>query len=244
MIIFPNCGAHLLQNCSFEQDNDSNSWPDEWYSYDNLDRLSNISFNGDPTTWAFQYKNNSNRTSAVKNGSETTGYTYDSLNRVTRIDFPSIAGKSQYVEYQYNPVGQVLNIKNSPLASDPVIFAYDPGGLNVSVTGPNNNLAAFMYDEEGRRNKSYYADAVSSNMNYISYRNYDSVGHIVRLRTENQKAQVLVDLSYTYDKNGNRTQEKDELSGSYTVYGYDNTSQLVTEKYYNSSSTLTKQINC
>ena len=39
------------------------------------------------------------------------------------------------------------------MSSDPTLYGYDQGGLNVDVTGPNDSTTAYMYDEQGRLKK-------------------------------------------------------------------------------------------
>lgn len=58
-------------------------------NYDNANRLKNISYVGDSTTWAFDYDRNDNRTSALKNGSAQTLYSYDELDRMKKVTFPT-----------------------------------------------------------------------------------------------------------------------------------------------------------
>ena len=213
------------------------------YTYDSLNRLNGVTYTGDSTTWSFAYDNNGNRTSATKNGSQTTTYTFDNRDRVSRVDFPAVNGTSNYVEYQYNGNGQITYVKNSLWPLNPVTYGYDQTGLNATVNDPDySGFASLVYDDQGRVRKAYYLADKASNIFYITYWNYDPMGRITRLRTEDKTGAVVVDHSYEYDKSGNRTWEYDQAGGGKTEYLYDSINQLTTEKYYDSTGTVTKQI--
>ncbi|MHB8061750.1 MAG: RHS repeat domain-containing protein [Ruminiclostridium sp.] len=113
--------------------------------------MKNISYVGDATTWAFDYDRNDNLTSVTKNSSVQTSYTYDELDRIRRVTFPTIGGNTHNTEYSYNPMGQMLNIKHSSISNTlpSVRYEYDRGNMNVNVYDPNNGVAAFMNDTEG-----------------------------------------------------------------------------------------------
>lgn len=78
--------------------------------------------------------------------------------------------------------------------------------------------------------------------NYINYQDYNALGQLTRVYTENGTGTVLVHITYEYDKNSNMTQETNLLDNSYTTYEYDTINQLTAEKYYNTSGTLVQQI--
>ncbi len=209
-------------------------------NYDNANRVKNISYVGDSTTWAFDYDRNDNITSVTKNGSAQTLYTYDELDRMKRVTFPANGGHTYATEYSYNPIGQLLNIKHSSVStSQPSIkYEYDRINMNVNVYDPNNGTASFMHDTEGRLKKSF----ISSGSAYLNYRDYNSKGQVIKAYTENSQGTAIVNIAYQYDKNGNTIKETNLLDNSYVTYDYDSINQLTAEKYYNSAGALTKQI--
>lgn len=209
-------------------------------SYDNVNRLKSISYVDDSTTWAFNYDLNGNKTSATKNGSSQTFYAYDNLDRITKVTFPANGSSTYNTEYTYNPIGQLLNIKHSSVSTSlpSIRYEYDRGNMNVNVYDPNNGTVAFMHDTEGRLKKSF----MGSGSNYLNYKDYNSIGQLTQIYTENNVGTILVHITYEYDKNGNMTKETNQLDNSYTSYEYDNINQLTTEKYYNSVGMLIKQI--
>ena len=238
----------LSRTTAYEYDKNSNmtkidapNGKDILYTnYDNANRLKNISYVGDSTTWAFDYDRNGNRTSALKNGNAQTLYSYDELDRMKKVTFPTNGAYTHNTEYSYNPIGQLLNIKHSPVSTvEPSIrYEYDRGNMNIGVYDPNNGTTAFMHDTEGRLKKSF----ISSGSAYINYRDYNSIGQLIKVYTENSQGTSIVNIAYQYDKNGNITKETNLLDNSYITYDYDSINQLTAEKYYNSAGTLTKQI--
>ena len=208
-------------------------------NYDDANRLKNISYVGDSTTWAYDYDRNDNITSVTKNGSTQTLYSYDDLDRIKIVTFPTNGGYTYNTEYTYNPIGQLLDIKHSPVSTTlpSIRYDYDRGNMNVNVYDPNSGTASFMHDTEGRVKKSF----MSSGTNYLNYRDYNSIGQLTRVYTENNIGTALVHITYEYDKNGNMTQATNLIANSSILYEYDTINQLTAEKYY-TSGTLTKQI--
>lgn len=190
-------------------------------------------------TTAYDYDRNDNITAVTKNGSAQTLYSYDNLDRIKTATFPTNGGYTYNTEYTYNPIGQLLGIKHSPVSITlpSIRYDYDRGNMNVNVYDPNSGTASFMHDTEGRVKKSF----MSSDTNYLNYRDYNSIGQLTRVYTENNIGTALVHITYEYDKNGNMTQATNLIANSSILYEYDTINQLTAEKYYTSGS-LTKQI--
>jgi RHS repeat-associated protein len=207
-------------------------------AYDNANRLKNVSYVGDSTTWAFDYDQNNNLTSAMKNGSAQTQFGYDVLDRLTSITYPTIGGKTNTTQYTYTPVNKLLNMTHSPIStSQPSVrYEYDKTNMLVNLYDPNNGFASFMHDTEERIKKSYYSSG------FFNYRDYNAKGQITRAFTKNGTGTPLVNSRYEFDANGNITKET-YVDNGFVTYEYDNANQLTAEKYYNAAGTLTRQIS-
>lgn len=210
------------------------------YTYDKANRITDINYTGDARTWAFGYDANSNITTENNSGT-ITSYSYDDLNRLKNIAYPQINGSNHNTTYSYNTVGQVTQVQHSPLGNDSVSYSYNLSGFNTSVRGPNNSEAEFMYNEQSQLKKSWAGQI--GNRHYLSYRDYDASGNIIRIWTEDNQGNLLSDITYdTYDQNGNLRVATDRLTGEYTKYDYDAINQLTKEEYYSSNDILTNII--
>ncbi|MDD2480725.1 MAG: DNRLRE domain-containing protein, partial [Lutispora sp.] len=208
------------------------------FVYDEINRVSEINYTNDTTKWNFTYDENSNIKTITKNNMQTTSYDYDNLDRVVKVTHPPVNYVSNTMEYVYNLVGQILNVKNSilPTADQLTRFEYDQAGNNVDIIAPNSTAASFMYDEQWRLKKSYVA---GTGMYFVSYRDYNQEDRLIRLRTENSSGAVVADYSYEYDVNGNRSKEINNLIGKRTEYVYDQLNQLLEESYYDTLQSQT-----
>ena len=175
------------------------------HQYDGADRIFRTTYIGDTTTWNFGYDTNSNITSITKNSAETTSYIYDNIDQLTKITYPPVNYQTNTTDYGYTPMGEILNITDK-VGTTTVLtrYDYDYAGNNVDIFGPQNTSAAFIYDEERRIKKAFIK---GSTKHYITYKDYDPLGRIIRLRTEDNVGNIIVDYTYEYDKNGNRTKE-------------------------------------
>ena len=220
------------------------------YGYDAVNRLKEVTYIGDSTRWDYDYDADSNLTMVKKDSSNSkvTDYVYDNLDRLEKVTYPYSGGYRNITEYTYNPTGQVLNTTHTLSAESVsekrtqlVRYLYDQAGNNVDVIGPNNaTAAAFMYDEELRLKKSFQA---TTNYNYLTYRDYDTAGRIIRLRTEKKTGETILDVRYEYDANGNRTKDIDIINVKRVEYDYDTINQLLEERYFDAitGGTLTRK---
>ena len=197
-------------------------------AYDRANRLKNVSYADDATTWAYDYDRNDNLTSVTKNGGEQTQFTYDAIDRLSAVTYPSVGGVANSAEYAYSPVDKYLSITHSPVSStQPAVrYEYDKNDMLVKLYDPNNGSAEFMHNTEGRLRKSYYSSR------YMNYRDYNSKGQITRVHTKHGSGTRLVDTVYAFDPNGNIIRET-FMDNSYTAYEYDQINQLTAERYYN-----------
>ncbi len=204
------------------------------YVYDatcGLDRLCSIQVKG--VTQLFYSYDTHGRVTAKLDASSgtslTSQYTYDSQGRLSQIEYPTGAT----VTYGYdargrvNQVSAIINGANIVLASN---FAYQPFGPVESFTFGNGLGYGTAFDQDyrvvqetsGPRVKSDTYD-VASDLSILtdidttrqSY-GYDANGRLTS--GTDTRAIGWGALSWTYDKNGNRT--TDTRNGVKTSYGY------------------------
>jgi len=121
-------------------------------------------------------------------------------------------------------------------------YLYDMRGINSAINAPNNCRIDFMHDEEGRIRKSYKRE--SSSIKYLlSYQTYDTEGNILKMWTEDTTGNTISSFTYTYDMNGNRRTEINDLDKTSKSYDYDGINQLLEEKYYDASGNPAGQIS-
>jgi RHS repeat-associated protein len=114
-------------------------------SYDNADRLTGISTVKSPTTIlsiTYTLDNVGNRLTMVEQ-SGTTTYTYDDLNRLLSVDYPS--GLPDTVSYTYDAMGNRLTLTADAVTTT---YIYDNADRLTSTTG--GSALSFTWDDNGQ----------------------------------------------------------------------------------------------
>src|SRR3990172_8180834 len=150
-------------------------------------------------------------------GTGTTTYTPDALNRLASVTFPG----SRTVAYGYDALGNRTSI-TYPGGSDEVAYAYDEAHNLVSVTDWNDAETVYAYDDAGRLDTFTLPNGV---VGTYAYDNADRLAGIEWVKDAN----TLAEVAYTPDAVGNRTQRVDGL-GTHT-YGYDDLYRLTSVTY-------------
>ncbi len=229
------------------------------YTYDNMDR---IATRQDPLlrTESYQYDLNGNliqftdrknqvslyaydalnrRSSVTYTGGSTTAYTYDKGNRVTEVN-DSIAGlitrtydgldrlKSETtpqgsVAYTYDAAGRRATMTVSGQA--PVVYSYDNANRLTQIT-QGSSTVVYGYDAAGRRTSLTLPNGV-----LVEY-GYDAASRLTGITYKQNGNTVLGDLTYEYDKNGNRT----NVGGSFARSGIP---QSISAASYNAANQQT-----
>jgi RHS repeat-associated protein len=147
----------------------------------------------------------------------TIRYEYDAGNRLTKATYPS----GQSVAYTYDPVG---NRKTLTYPSGRTVqYSYD--GLNrLSTVAPSNIPGAFTfgYDNAGRRTSLSYPNGV------LTAYDYDDANRLTRILSR-KDTDILADIGYTHDLNGNRL-TRSTLLGT-QAFTYDNLNQVIRAVY-------------
>jgi len=184
----------------------------------------------------------------------TTIYSYDALNRLTRITNPH----GQVTTYTYDAVGRRtgMTYPNGMTAS----YTYDAAGqlLSLRYTLSSNTIASFgyAYDYKGNRTSmtdsygahSYSYDVLNqltsathpqANNPTESYA-YDPVGNRLG-NTYDAGNRLLEDANYIYSYNndGNTVKKVNKLSAEITRYTYNAIRELTDVKIYTSTTAPT-----
>jgi RHS repeat-associated protein len=169
-------------------------------------------------------------------GTQTTSYTYDNLDRVSKVVTPQ--GE---VNYTYDALGRRLTmvVKNGAPASQvtqpTVSYTYDKANrltqISQAAGAINGNVAqtvGFVYDAAGRRTQTKLANG--STINYT----YDDADQLTAMVYKKADGTVTGNLSYTYDLAGRRT----SMGG--TMAKADLPAANITDATYDANNRLTK----
>ncbi|XQY93684.1 DNRLRE domain-containing protein [Metabacillus sp. HB246100] len=188
------------------------------YSYDGTDRIKSTSFNG-VATYGYTYDKNGNETSvSYTTENRSKNRRYDSSNRVIRQEdrgatqewkYPTTSDKLnefilthgsfvQTIKHHYNELDQNTVVNDSELNYR---FDYDERGNVKTFTSGNGAGASFKYDDRGL---------------------------VQQLVVGKKDGTDILDETYTYDANGNRTKIEYQ-DGKSISYEYGKLDQLVKE---------------
>ncbi|MBE9160631.1 putative Ig domain-containing protein [Nodosilinea sp. LEGE 06152] len=161
---------------------------------------------------SYGYDARSNLISAT-DASGTTPMTYDAVDRLTRIVYPS--GRS--LDFTYDAGGRRTRMVDQD--GFVVNYAYDPNGRLASLTNTTGELiTSYTYDAVGR-----LALETNGNGTYTTYA-YDAAGQLLQIINHDNDGTVNSQFDYGYDALGRRT-SMTTLEGSWQ-YEYDATDQL------------------
>jgi len=186
-------------------------------TYDNLGRLTNTTYAGaapfaSTAAVAYTYDPNGNRTQ-MSDGTGSTSYLYDVLNRVTSITSPEGA-----VAYTYDCNDNRTSIV---FAGKTLNFGYDAINRLTSVND-GGKITTYSYDSANNVTQITYPTSAS-----VSY-NYDAAGRITNV-TNTYTGSVgnpVSSFTYVMDNVGNRTQVTDG-SGKTSTFVYDSLNRLL-----------------
>jgi RHS repeat-associated protein len=212
------------------------------YSYDQLDRITQVLFNGastcTPSTGnciSYVYDDDGNRASMTDN-TGTTNYYYDTMNRLTTQSLPDASsncpGSSPAgISFSYDGVGNLTQYCDSGGA---VAYAYDAGNRLVSMAEPSGNCGStpslcttFTYNANGERSQTTFPGAATLNVGYDSNRNISSVVG------KDKNGTVLTSFSYAYNIGSTDTQlrqtmtQNDPVASNTYTYAYDALNRLI-----------------
>jgi RHS repeat-associated protein len=207
------------------------------FGYDALGRMLSVM---DPLSnqTRYQYDANGNRTAVIDARGRTTGYEYDTANRVSKITYPdgtihsytynfrgqketeTIAGVdvSRTTTYRYDNAGQLVGTIH-PDGSE-IHLAYDEVGRTKTVTDERNKTVTYEYDP-GCGCRDRLAKITDANGNSTTY-TYDAAGRRISFTDAANR-----ETRYTYDVR-NRLIKTTFADGTFAETTYDGMGRPVT----------------
>jgi RHS repeat-associated protein len=197
----------------------------------------------------------------------TNTYTFDPLNRVTRMQQSGTGVTNKRVDYAYNAVGQPINVKRfsdlagtQPVAETTHTFDslnrltainHSKGGVplaaydysfdaNSRITGVTNRdgMSINTYDDTDQLTGVDRSFQPDEAYTYDANGNRTNPGYVTGANNR-----LLSDgkFNYEYDGEGNRTKRIDILTGAVTEYGWDYRNRLTQVVEKDSSGTVINQ---
>jgi RHS repeat-associated protein len=159
------------------------------YSYNAADELTGIRYKSatTPDVTAVTYDADGNRTS-MKDGTGTSHWTYDSLNRLTSYT----NGAGAKVAYKYDPVGNVVSVTYPN--GKKVTKTYDSDNRLASVSDWLGNNSVFGYDA----NSDITSETFPKSTKEVDTFGYDPGDNLTSI-TDKRGSTVLVSFAYTRD---------------------------------------------
>ena len=188
------------------------------YTYDNVNRLSGIDYPVGTPDVTFTFDDAGNRLT-MTDGTGTTNFTYDALNRPTYIS----DGSANVVGYGYDAAGRRTSI-TYPGSTGTVTYGYDNANRLTTVTDWLNVATSYTYDAANRPTSTTLGNGL------ISDRTYDDANGLLTL-VNRDGGTTISSYTYTLDNVGNRSQVVD-TTGT-TTYGYDGLYRLTGTTYPN-----------
>jgi RHS repeat-associated protein len=191
------------------------------YVYDDLNRLTNINYQGSTNSAVYGYDDLSRLTSAA-NDAGTVSFTYDNRNRIkTSTDV-----FAHTIEYVYDENGNRNLLKLDGAAHTGYI--YDAANRLTTLTDEANHNFTFAYDNANRLTTKTLPNNVAT-----SY-DYDGMSRLKELKHQYQTT-PLFDNQYAYNP-ANQISQITELAETRN-FDYDNLDRLTGAAYANSSQT-------
>jgi len=187
----------LIRSESYQYDLDSNmtQFTDRKsqataYSYDALNRRTGVTY-ADTSTTAYTYDAGNRLMQVVDSIAGTITRSYDGLNRLTSETTPQGS-----VSYTYDTAGRRASMSVSGQSS--VVYSYDNSNRLTQIT-QGSSTVSYIYDAAGRRTSLTLPNGV-----LVEY-SYDTASRLTEIKYKQNGTTLLGNLTYEYDKNGNRT---------------------------------------
>lgn len=186
-------------------------------TYDALDRVVKIDYPDDSDVY-YTYDAVGNVLS-IGNKYATLNYSYDALNRATKVeDFT----QKKSITYSYDSQGNVVSMTDQD--GGITTYVYDAANQLISLTNPLNQTTRYSYDKAGRVLEKTYHNGIRANYSY------DRANQLLSIKYMNSSNSIVSGYTYEYDENGNIV-KMIEADGNVTIYGYDAINQLINVTY-------------
>jgi RHS repeat-associated protein len=179
------------------------------YGYDIGNQLTSISYSDGITPKVSVAYDLAGHRLSMTDGTGTTRYTYDSLDRLTQ----STNGANQTVKYGYDLKSQLTSL-TYPGGINTVTRAYDDAGRLHSVADWLNHTTTYQYDPNSNLTSQTYPNGVVASLSYDAADRSTGISDALGTNT------AFLSLGYARDSNGQLTSENSQ------AYGYDAMSRL------------------
>ncbi len=194
------------------------------YTYDYAGRVLTISTGGAVTAYEYDFNGNIKvvKTAAGTADENRFDYTYDALNRVTRIT----DGLGNYISYVYDPATGNRSREEYRDSSGSLRkyldFEYDQSNRLTKINNPDSTYTQYSYNAAGDRTAMIAGGSSASRTTGYAY-------DALRRLTAVTQAQGTADqgvTAYSYDAESNLVTVTD-AKGGLTTYSYDDFGRLV-----------------
>ena len=236
------------------------------YTYDDLDRLTDIAYTGaSGENASYTYDDLSRLLTAVNAAGTVTftydnrgrlateedvfandlEYTYDAAGRKTSLELNNVA----HTAYAYDNANRLTTLTDE--ASNDFTFTYDNANKLLSRVAPNGVTSSYEYDGMSRLKRlKHYTSGGTLYDDQFTYNTANQIGQIAGLAQTRVFTYDNIDRltgvsiggtpveSYTYDAVGNRTAS--HLSSSYTTGAFNRLTATDSASYsYNNNGSMT-----
>ncbi|HEU4389588.1 MAG TPA: DUF6531 domain-containing protein, partial [Blastocatellia bacterium] len=199
------------------------------YTYDLADRLTALNDAGDEVRFAYNAAGDVVER-AFPDGTKVT-YSYDRLGRLTDVINPTTA-----VKYEYDAAGRVVRTTQGSAVLE---YKYNSLGQRTHLESSLGHERSYTYDENsrlasiriGQRRQHFTWDevdrliAIERPSGFITRFVHRPGGLLTNQRTTNNKGELLLDQSYSWNRGDELVELSDNRIGR-TTYSYDAKSQL------------------
>jgi RHS repeat-associated protein len=194
------------------------------YDYDALGRL--VAASNKSSSLTFTY-NKVGQLTKAEQGSEALNYTYDKAGNRTRLYYPN----GSWINYTYDGLDRLTKISDSS-ANTVAGFSYDALSRRTKLDFANGTQASYQYDAAGRllalahaktssgaslANFSYAYDKLANQISATTAAGTQTVGYNSKYEVTGVTRPDSSSISYTLDAAGNRASVADGTTTSYTV---------------------------
>jgi RHS repeat-associated protein len=163
----------------------------------------------------FRYNGAGNRVAMIDAEDVETRYGYDDLGRLTSvienysdgIYDPVVTDEDVKTEYHYDQVGNRIKVIDA--RENETGYVYDDLNRRIETRDPLNKVTAYGYDAVGNRTVITNANGIVTTFDYDRVNRLETIDY----------ADTTPDVSFTYDKLGNRIEMIDGTG--VTTYTYD-----------------------
>lgn len=224
-----------------------------YFTYDTLGRKT-MQNDPDLGVWHYEYDGVGNLKKQIDNRNITTTRSYDQLDRVTKIDYPTdtdvtsaydaptvgtlsqVTDAAGTINYSYdNRLRKTQEERTIDGNTWTTHFAYDSADRMTSRTNPDGEVVNYTFNPQGEigsvaglvSNIDYNAQNKITNKTFANGLTTNYTYNTDDFRLNRIHTGGLQDLSYTYDNGGNVASITDALTAKTQTFAYDSFERLI-----------------